>query len=368
MVKTTDEIRLRHLKIINFKAIDSLELDFPEPLMSNDPDILVIGSKNGVGKTSVLEACSLLFLAIVGDNEAFEKIHQSEVPVDIYDLLIRAGKQQAIIEGTFENKFGEAKVKVILNQSKRYNIKENIKTKINFRMGYVFSPETARKLFLLPFLGLSVSPMMLSPFLYFHSYRKTREGDPELKDIVDSIQVYPRRGSGTPAFLLSDFKDELVRLIMSNKDVYEDMDVDEAKAGLDKLNELVKYYTGGRISEKLRPTPENKMGIRIIDPGSDESFPFYESYPFDGLSSGQKEMITTLFTIWWHTRVHPGIILIDEPELHMNAEWHRMFINQLHELAPQNQYIISTHSEDIVSAVDKEHRVILRQTRDNDND
>ncbi|MDP8238210.1 MAG: AAA family ATPase [Candidatus Hatepunaea meridiana] len=359
--KKVGNIKLRHLKIKNFKALDSLELDFPEPLMPNDPDILVIGSKNGVGKTSVLEACSLLFLAISGGDGAFYKIFDSDNKGMLRDLLIRAGKEQAVIEGTFENSNGTANIEIILYRNvseydSYYSLKGDIIGDPDSTMGYAFTEDLVVKRFLPSFLGMSPEPMMLSPFLYFHSYRKTREGDPELKEIVDGGRVYQGSDSGIPAFH-SDFKAELIRLMMSSKDMMEEMGVEEAKTGLDKLNEFVKHYADRRISDKIRPTPDNRMGIRIAMPRGEYTF------PFDGLSSGQKEMITTLFTIWWHTRIHPGIILIDEPELHMNAEWHRLFINQLHELAPHNQYIIASHSEDVFDAVDKNHRVILRKAK-----
>jgi predicted ATP-binding protein involved in virulence len=80
------------------------------------------------------------------------------------------------------------------------------------------------------------------------------------------------------------------------------------------------------------------------------------------LSSGQKEIIATLFLIWYQTRNKPGIVLIDEPELHLNPEWHRDFIRQLGRIAPNNQYIIATHSEDIFASVDKDRRFLLQGT------
>ena len=83
------------------------------------------------------------------------------------------------------------------------------------------------------------------------------------------------------------------------------------------------------------------------------------SFPFDGLSSGQKEVISTLFLIWQYTREKPGIVLIDEPELHLNAEWERPLIRELFRLAPGNQYILATHSEDIFDAVDPRRRMLL---------
>ncbi|MDR0611567.1 MAG: AAA family ATPase, partial [Planctomycetaceae bacterium] len=62
--KRNFSVKLRKLSIQNYKGIDSLELDFPPPDMPDDPDILIMGSENGLGKTSVLECCSLLLFAL----------------------------------------------------------------------------------------------------------------------------------------------------------------------------------------------------------------------------------------------------------------------------------------------------------------
>jgi len=118
------------------------------------------------------------------------------------------------------------------------------------------------------------------------------------------------------------------------------------------LNELFRRFAGGTVS-RLRPSPDNAVDFRI-EP-EDGSAP----YTFDGLSSGQKEIISTLFLVWFYTVDHPRTVLIDEPELHINAQWHRTFVKSLLSLAPQNQYILATHSEYIMDSVDQDRRTLL---------
>lgn len=40
----------------------------------------------------------------------------------------------------------------------------------------------------------------------------------------------------------------------------------------------------------------------------------------------------------------PGIVLIDEVDLHLHPKWQRKVLNQLHEIFPQIQFIVTTHS------------------------
>ena len=111
-------------------------------------------------------------------------------------------------------------------------------------------------------------------------------------------------------------------------------------------------FTGGTLG-KLRRMGGDLVDI-LIRPR--DGLP---SYSFDGLSSGQKEIITTLFSIWYQTQDQPAVVLIDEPELHLNAEWHRRVVNALLSLAPHNQYIFATHSVGVMESVKKEHRFLI---------
>ena len=201
-------------------------------------------------------------------------------------------------------------------------------------------------------IGLDPEPLILPPLIYFHSYRKVSEGGVELRSMVEG-RNYPRGYRNVPRNLsISTFKLSVIRAMMSRGGLFERFE--DAKAGevLSTLNKLMERYVGGYI-EKLRPSPDNTLEFRVTPTNGGPSF------NFDGLSSGQKEIISTLFLIWEHTRKHPGIVLIDEPELHLNPEWHRAFIRSLHEIAPRNQYIIATHSEDIFASVAPERRILL---------
>jgi len=83
---------------------------------------------------------------------------------------------------------------------------------------------------------------------------------------------------------------------------------------------------------------------------------------FNDLSAGQREIISTLYTIWSFTKDTPSVVLIDEPELHLNAETQRQYVSWLAKLAPKNQYIVATNSEHIYDSVSREKQIMLRRT------
>lgn len=326
-----EPIYLRKLYIKDFKGIEELELEFPEPRMANDPDIFVLGSKNGVGKTSILEACFLLYLGIFGLKR------QTELDSNVRKLLIRAGCEEAYLEGEYA--VGDRTSSIKMKVTDKLEIKVD---DVFFQKHFVFyfgdHPITSY------LSGLDPNPVTYPHFMYFPSNRKVQEGNLDLGKVLGTTDESDR--------VSSTFKQKVLLSLLGKAGLIEDLDEEGAEEELEVLNTLVREFAGGLL-EKLRPAKGSSLEIRVtpIEGGA--------SFSFDGLSSGQKEMIATLFLIWKNTKDRPGLVLIDEPELHLNAEWHRKFIRHLHKLAPQNQYILATHSEDVFASVDKDRRLMI---------
>ncbi len=347
-------IRLQHLSIQNFKAFDKLEVDFPSPCMASDPDVFVMGSKNGQGKTTLLEAGIMLFLAGLTVHNEFSLRRYPDISLDVGNLIVRAGAEHAQIEGTFILEGKTIELSLVLNRNDEISIKGDRSLIIQlFKQGTSLTTDIGIWTnFSRLLAGLSSEPFILPAFIYFHSYRKVQEGSPELGMMVEEDYTRPVISRSRSSASISTFKLEVLRSLMSRGGLFENLDTSEADEVLNKLNDLMRQYAGGYI-DKLRPSPDNTIEFRVTPNDGGPSF------TFDGLSSGQKEIISTLFLIWRYTQNQPGIVMIDEPELHLNPEWHRSFIRYLHTLTPDNQYLIATHSEDVFSAVDKDRRLLL---------
>jgi len=348
-------IRLKKLTIQNFKAFDNFTIDFPPPRMKDDPDILVMGSSNGLGKTSILEACSLLYLATIPEEDFFSFRRSPKVTVELADLLIRSGAKEASIKGTFSTT-DEKDIPGSVTLYRSGRIAPDRESREKSLSASEFELPTANPSnnndvitnLLRTLLGMDSSPLLLPPFMYFHSYRKIPEGRLEFGQLVDGGH---RQRMGAP---ITTFKFEILRALISREGLFEDFNAIDAKEVLEALDKLMKQYAQVTIG-KLKLSPESTIDLRVIpDNGSNSP-----SYSFDSLSSGQKEIISTLFLIGRYGQKDPGIVLIDEPELHLNVEWHRSLIRNMCRLAPGNQYIIASHSKDVFDAVDKDRRILL---------
>jgi len=349
-------IKIRRLKIKNYKGFDEFEMDFPIPKLPGDPDIMVMGSKNGLGKTSIMECCCLLLLAL-SIRESHFKLRDAYSILDVPDLLIRAGAQAFEISGDIV--IGEESLTIQIRIDRKGVVKITGENLLDIMMDKgLYDQDADTDNLIRAICGLSPNPVIEKSFLFFHSYRKVQEGNPELGMMVGESKRNGRIGKYRPYEMpMSEFKLQILRALMNKAELFELKEDQKPDETIDKLNELVKYYAGGTI-RKLRPYADNTVEIRIsINEGQD-------SMTFDGLSSGQKEIISTLFMIWYHTRGNPSVVFIDEPELHLNAQWHRSFVRRLINLAPANQYIIATHSEDVMDSVEQDRRVLLTDNKE----
>ena len=171
-------VRLVRLEITNFKAIDRLEIDLPTPLTSMDPDVLVLGSRNGLGKTSVLEACAMLFVSSRAAQDDRGNISSSnfgvQLAVNPFDLLIRGGGDQARLSADFA--VGGQRYQLVVSLSSDGQWKAGgDKDELSKALHPSGQRRSGITQLLWALLGLSADPFVAPPFLYFHSYRKVQE-------------------------------------------------------------------------------------------------------------------------------------------------------------------------------------------------
>lgn len=347
-------IRINSIHIANYRGIDDLELKFPLGRMSDDPDVTVLGSMNGVGKTSVLECCAWILLAASSGKEAFEGRDFD------YADLVKSGCDCADVSG--EVCVADSVEKVDLRFSRSGPVQTSgLLTAFNGKKGHVSFRASEG------IVGVYPDPVAGKCFFFLHSYRKVQEERPELGMLVEDdmpdplmIRRYgPRYADRLTSF--SMFKKLIVRHLMENADLFESTSLkkqEKDNAALAALNGLLCTYASVKIG-KLRPYRNNTIDVQVEkldEPG--------KGFSIDGLSSGQKEIIATLFLVWNATYKNPSVVLIDEPELHLNLQWHNGFVRKLVELAPDNQYIMATHAEAIMASVDRPNRIMLQRDAD----
>lgn len=344
------QIRIDGIHVRNYKGIDSLKLEFSKPVYSWGHDINALGSRNGVGKTSVLECCALVLTALqknfyIDDSLNSENLYSSYI-VDVGDYLIGYGKRSCSITGYLTISKKKVCVKITINSLGHPNVKitglpRQKRTTTNF-IGLVEKVS-----------GFLPSPIIENNFIFFHGYRKTTEGgvDPEVLTTSEKYAGLQRR----KLKIANPFKSLILRSILFEQNVLEGEDnsgmYQNSKA---TLNKLISKYVNSRIGKLTFNDQDGKIGIRVQR----------DNYTFniDALSSGEKEVVSMMFLTGFFTKSTPSIVLIDEPELHLNTNWHKIFIQDMISSFPSNQYIIATHSSHVLNAIpDEQIHILLKE-------
>lgn len=94
----------------------------------------------------------------------------------------------------------------------------------------------------------------------------------------------------------------------------------------------------------------SRIDADIVNPESDD--PTFDLFVFDGsnrrcsidqVSSGELELVTMAGTLLLSD--FDGLLLVDEPELHLHPEWQARVVDALIGMAPNAQLIIATHAD-----------------------
>lgn len=92
------------------------------------------------------------------------------------------------------------------------------------------------------------------------------------------------------------------------------------------------------------------------------------------LSQGEKSLLALLLDIARRMIIlnpqlddplnSPGVIIIDELDLHLHPQWQRSIVRHLNLVFPNCQFIVSTHSPQVISEVRHEQVIILDKSND----
>ena len=292
-------IALTSLKLRDFRGIDSLDFDFrgPDGLPNN---LVVLAGPNGSGKTAVLEAA----LILVGG----------------YKLAVGRRGKRAVRRGAED-----------------YEIRAEIRSRTRMLDEDDIVVDSSRA------LPPKTDPSL--PYWYFSSWRA-----PNLVGAVNVTVGKPgRRPAKTDPNRLLNVKQQLANAAA-------------AQSFPGARQPLQRSYSRwiARINEgwkKFYPDHDDEFAVGLTESEEDGDGAFEVFYqregspplPVDDLSAGQLELFLFLAALVLNDD-REGIVFIDEPELHLDPQWHAPVVRALMQLQPKAQFIVATHSPEIYDA------------------
>ncbi len=309
-----NNIKVKKLKITNFKGIKDLELDFTYQNYDKILDNIVIYGINGTGKSTILEAIYLCLTVGATYSQIFDlkDFHESrkleEILVDSISLgseWIYHNEQEFIIDIQISDN------KELIDATLEYHRKDGLKWKIQNNVS-----------------------LDLNSFTYLSSYRVLNPSRVQSAGDWNQIDKINRKFENN----YDTVKQYLVNLITDKK--VETLTSKKRKV-LEKIKQSFKIFFPEKVFlEQLSRTEETK-DYRLMIKNEDGSI-----VDLDQLSSGEREVIA-FFTYLCTKATNNSILIIDEPELHLHSKWQSIMLYAIHKLFPNSQLFLATHSKEI---------------------
>jgi predicted ATP-binding protein involved in virulence len=369
-------MKLAKIDITNFRCFESLSI----PLHS---DVNVFVGVNGSGKTTILDAVAIALFDIVAANGGGKKHERSGQgvalrPSDIH--IQRDGVQRDFVQIKAQaNKYYPLKD----FPSKSSNGEDNLiewTDYIQYQAPNNFSYGTSKserlnniyRYFadLWQEIRLSdVKALIQLPIVAYYRTSRRLAQMPKMGDIFsvqleryDAFQNALDAGSNYQAmcqwFYLRE-NDELrekVKVLEKRGFEFPDLKAvrNALKHSLDHINRI--FFDGV------------KLKVELFGEGEEP-----KSFEIEQLSDGYRNLLAIILDFarrlaqahpgWQNPLEAPGILLIDEIELHLHPRWQQRVIPNLRSIFPNTQLIIATHSPQVLTTVKRENVFILKDNK-----
>ena len=302
-LKSLSGVRLKKIKICNLRSLKSIEINFRE-----GSNLLLLAGLNGSGKTSVLEAIAHVFLKRLSGAEI------RPLPDQDYNIVVNfldGEKNEYIVEKTPSMhilKDGRGTVCADTDYELRRLFADiNVLAFMSWRM-----PQKIRR----PIEARSRSQRNAIENLRVEC----------VKEYINSVLKPDEKPKGYLKMLNAAWR----RFYPED-----DSEFTIAEDGSSRSKEAP-----GELTFDLLLT--GRRGSRYV--------------PLDELSSGELELLSFMSDLMM---LPSDILLIDEPELHLNRVWHKTVLNVITNINSRCQFIVATHAPEIWESVYSWDKVFL---------
>ena len=337
-------MRIKKLGLKNFRGFEELTIDFPE----GESGLAVFVGVNGSGKTSVLEAIvhllndyCLKLTKPYRDKAELSNISQLK-PRDV-----KTGCEEAECALHIKMRDFDVKVEIDVQATSKsaktkngeyFDSQEKIISEIRNRLDKI-------QWYAAPIIA------------YYPAGRMVKE--PELK-VIDVQSIQPWKVYHNSLDLTIDF-DSFFDWFRSMEDNENERRLNEDNSyrdpSLNSVRTAITNFIGNIKNPRVKRQPVEEL---IIEKGS-------QQLSFQSLSSGERAIIALvgdiarrLSNVFWTNPLNgDGIVLIDEIEQHLHPGWQRTIIPNLRRTFPNIQFILTTHSPQVLSTLKKENVFIL---------
>lgn len=347
---------LKKISLENFKCFEKADVELQKQLT-------VIVGANGAGKTSLLEsiaiAMSTMFTAFDGakaltiDKEnAHLKAYKIGSTNDVQPQFpVRISAWAEIDEETeiyWERALNTPKGKMTIKDAKQIlDVAANYRKRLQ-------KGDTSLILPVIAYYGTG----------RLWDYHREKATDIFEKNTRTNGYIDCMSGTANIKLMMNWFLKMTVQKYQNQENGYGP--VPELEAVFSAMEQCYNRITGSNDSKI-----QYNMGTKEIDVAYTDAHGMRMRIPLNQLSDGYKSTISLVADIAYRMAVlNPqclgdvcaktgGIILIDEVDLHLHPAWQKQILNDLTEIFPKVQFVVSTHAPEVINSVPRECVIVL---------
>lgn len=355
---------LEQIRLENFRCYENIEINFDSRLS------LLVGG-NGAGKTAILEGASIalstMFSAldiITGQNihttdACLKAFHigdtddiQAQYPVKIY------------ARGYFpdsDDRDGEKEWTRTVNAEGGKTTIKDAKQMTEFSRQLQNKLRTGDQKLILPLIAYYGTGRLWD-------YHREKRYDAFKKNTRTNGYIDSLDGTANIKLMLNWFKKKTIEKYQKQEQgLKPGSTLDIVYQAMEECYAKITGYRNIKIQYNLNT---NEIDVYYTDQSGTRM-----CIPLNQLSDGYKSTISLIADIAYRManlnpqlmdetiKSTPGIILIDEIDLHLHPEWQHRILGDLQNIFPEVQFIVSTHAPAVISSVRSENLIILRNYR-----
>ena len=350
-------MKLKSVEIENYRAIEHLVL----PL---DPSLTVLHGDNTCGKTSVLSAIAVGLSSILEFFVNYSK-------VDFVETDVRTGA--SFVQVAMTNSEGTS-----WKRKRLAGVRRRTATRGRHALGRMMSR----------IADVEADDSIPMPVVTF--YDTDRVG-------FNAPKGWKTRGSPIRRYASATAKEEMSLRLGGTPEFFRHLALEEALTARTNFPEFFTWFYAKENDELREQKQHHDFSYRrkdlsavrraiasmlegMSDPRVDvEPLRFsvsitsaekeVETLELDQLSGGQRAVLALVADLAWRMALanphledplnSEAVVLIDEVELHLHPSWQQRILEDLRRTFPNTQFVVSTHSPQVLTTVKPEHVVEL---------
>ena len=354
-------MRIEELHLQNFRGFRELKLTLP-------PDLAVFIGVNGSGKSSILDSIAILLSIFIDELLPKKPYKKLEFDLTEDDININAHRTQESIRTVIDSgiklswdisrdrdQFKSITRKKEINQYAS-DVHQELKYRLNLSIPLLVYYQTQRIV-----MNSASGKRVIRKPNQFDAYKSAFSNNiNDFKDFFDWFKEEEEYENEIRLRENNSFRNTNLEIVRKAIEIFL-----ESFPNSQFVNLHIARVSG---SKELSSHRLNSPSLVIEKNG--------ENFKLDQLSEGEKTLLMLVVDIARRLAIlnpsitNPsellekgtGIILIDEIDLHLHPQWQRIVIPSFRKTFPKCQFIVTTHSPQVLSGVNRENVFILEDS------